>query len=302
MFTRNENILKQRSVILISLGAISCLLLFIPRLYAHADLQLQIEQLTEQISHEPNNTQLLLKRGDLYRRHGDWDAGRSDFEKVRRLQPDHPVIDWFDGRLFVASGQYREGDILLTRYLLSSPDHSGAYRMRAVARGNLHQPLLAAADYQSAINHSKRPSPSLFRALVLSYVKGGTEYADAALSATDEGLSRFPNEVSLLGLGVDLSLSQSDLKAISKYLADVPPGLMNLPQWQFRDALLTCVEGRSDAATALFSNILLNSAQNDSERAGTWILPTEQVTHLAIQVSPGECSEVAWDMLLGQTP
>ncbi|MBT8069834.1 MAG: tetratricopeptide repeat protein, partial [Gammaproteobacteria bacterium] len=67
--------------------------------YAHTDLQLQIEQLTAQMEQAPGNVELYLKRGNLLRRHGDWALARADFKRVRKIQPDNEIIDWFDGRL-----------------------------------------------------------------------------------------------------------------------------------------------------------------------------------------------------------
>ena len=116
-------------------------------LYAHQDLLLQIEQLDKQISKDPQNTELLIRRGDLYRRHGDWNAAEIDFQRVRKLSPDHTSIDWYEGRLLVTSGQNEKGIVLLTRLLEQDDHHSGAYRVRAEARWNLQQPLLAARDY-----------------------------------------------------------------------------------------------------------------------------------------------------------
>ena len=102
-------------------------------LQAHQELLLQIEQLDDQISKDPQNTELLIRRGDLYRRHGDWSAAETDFQMVRDLDSDHSSIDFFEGRLLVASGQNEEGIVLLTRLLEQNDQHSGAYQVRAKA-------------------------------------------------------------------------------------------------------------------------------------------------------------------------
>ena len=53
-----------------------------------------------------------------------------------------------------------------------------------------------------------------------------------AVAAVNDGLNRFAGEIDLLGLGVDLSLSQKNAGAAEDYMADVP----SRPQWQFREA------------------------------------------------------------------
>lgn len=246
---------------------------------------------------QPDNTELLLKRGDLHRRHGDWNAGKRDFEKVRELQPDHPRVDWFEGRLLVAAGEYRQGDVLLTRFLVNTPNHSGAHQIRAVAREHLDQPLKAADDYRAAINSSERPSPSLYRSLVLTYVSAGVGYTDAAISAVDEGLGLFPFEVSLLGLGTDLSLSRSDVQMAAEYMAGVQPGLLKLPQWKFRLALQSCIFGETDAAATQFGELLSSMPEDGSKRTGTWLPPSGFLASLATNPDAEACSKAAWDSL-----
>ena len=62
---------------LLALAAIS------PGLRAHSDIQLQIVQLDARIEAEGPQAELLLKRGDLYRRHGEFGAAQRDFEQAR---------------------------------------------------------------------------------------------------------------------------------------------------------------------------------------------------------------------------
>jgi tetratricopeptide (TPR) repeat protein len=271
-------------------------------LFAHQDLLLQIGQLDGQISKEPQNTELLIRRGDLYRRHGDWDAAEIDFQRVRQLSSGHPSIDWYEGRLLVAAGQIEEGIVLLTRFLVQNNHHSGAYRVRAEGRWNLQQALLAAQDYQLAINNSERPSPSLYRSLVLSLAAAGADHADEAIAAVNDGLSHFAGEISLLGLGADLSLSQKYTPQAQLYMDKVPSRLGALPQWQFRQALLVCVRGDVEVASERFSSMLMELQGNGAQKAGTWEPPMEAITLLAAAANIDTCSNTAWEMLLKQHP
>jgi len=271
-------------------------------LYAHQDLLLQIEQLDEQISSDPQNTELLIRRGDLYRRHGDWNAAKIDFQMVRELSPDHPSIDWYEGRLLVASGQNEAGIILLTRLLEQDDHHSGAYLVRAEARWHLQQALLAAQDYQFAIDTSEQPSPSFYRSLVLSLVAAGADYTDQAITAVNDGLKLFSTEISLLGLGVDLSLSQKNAPQAQLYLEKVPSRLKALPQWQFRQMILVCVKGDVEMAAERFSLMLTELQSNGSQRTGTWQPPLDLITGLVVNTSVDECSRATWETLRKQQP
>ena len=252
---------------------LGCLLTLSTPLIAHQDLLLQIEQLTEQLTKEPENTELLLKRGDLYRRHGEWSAGEIDFQKIRELSPDHPLIDWFEGRLLVEANRPVEGNELLTRFLLRNNQHSAAYRERAVARWKLQQPLQAARDYQSSIDNSERPSPSIFRSLVLSLVAASTtpesETVDAAVQAVQDGLRRFPTEISLLGLGVDLALARSDTQQAKDLMARLHRRLLALPQWQIRQALLACIGSEEEDARQRFADMISVARKPPAKKAAS---------------------------------
>lgn len=280
------------------LGLLGGLMLFARPLGAHADLVLQIEDFSEQISENPQDTELLIRRGDLYRRHGDWAAAEDDFQSVRELTPDHPMVDWYEGRLLIEAGRSSEADAMLTRFLEVRNDHAGAYKARAIARQNLHQGLLAVGDFQAAIDNSERPPPSLYRSLVMSFVATGFDQVEFALVAVNEGLERFPREVSLLGLGVDLSLAQADSQQALKYMSEIPPRLDDLIQWQFRKAVLICIQGDKEAAARSFSAILMDAQISGRQRAGTWRLPVDIVVELAENPNVKDCSQAAWSKLM----
>ncbi|NNE05092.1 MAG: tetratricopeptide repeat protein, partial [Xanthomonadales bacterium] len=66
---------------------------------AHPDLIAQIQQADRQLEENPANVDVLLKRGELYRRHGDFEAAASDLVEARDLRPSHPLLNFYEGRL-----------------------------------------------------------------------------------------------------------------------------------------------------------------------------------------------------------
>ena len=279
-----------------------CSLLGSPPLFAHADLLLQIEEISRQIAQHGENPDLYLKRGALYWRHGGWSASDKDFQKVRELAPGHPLVDWFEARLLIDTDQPGKADALLSRFLRQNPEHGTAYRDRAVARWDLNQPLLSARDYQSAISNSERPSPSLFRSLILSLLAAGRDHAAEAMAEINNGLNRFSRELSLLGLGVDLALARSDPQLAFQLMARLPQGLSDLPQWQFRKAVWYCLDGDTNAATRSFSTLLANAQDREQQRAGTWEPPMEIISKLNSDTKVETCSNAMWELLLRQHP
>lgn len=271
-------------------------------LAAHPDLDLQIQELTRQISLTPANADLYLKRGDLYRRHRDWAKSEQDFEKVRNLDPDQPYIDWYEGRMAVAAGRWAEGDKLLSRFLQSNEKHGSAHRTRAWARWQLERPGPAAQDYASAIQYSERPAPDLYRSLVIAqYASGGDLRAQAAESA-ETGLQKFPGEASLLGLAVDLALADADTGRAEGYMDTLSPGLMKLPQWTFRQAVLFCLKGDMVRAATGFQSLLPEAGNELSKRPGSWTVGSEVIESLANESDPQACRDAVTAMLDSRHP
>ena len=275
------------------------LLLFVlvsPGAYSHADLQLQIEQLTAQLEQQPDNADLLLKRGNLQRRHGDWASARADFSRVREIQPDNKTIDWFEGRLDVESGRTTEGVQYLDRFLLANPDHAIALQNRAQGRLLLGQPLLAAQDFATVIETSEKPAPSLFSANAFALIDAGGEHFSSAMKVVQSGLARFPSEINLTGIGVDLSLVQLDTDTTAELMGQLPVAIQKLPQWQTREALMDCLNGHEEKAAAWFTSA---GKALPEVRQRSRLLDEQWLTRLGADPGPENCQAAALEILQG---
>lgn len=200
----------------------------------HPELLLQIEQLTLELQQQPDNVELLIQRGDLWRRHEDFPAAANDFSAARRLQSDLAVLDFYQGRLSLDAGLAAEAELLLSRYLRHQPEHANAWVLLGEAQLELSRPQAAAENFGQAIIHSERPTPSLFLQQGQALFMAGPEYWAVALGVADAGLERFPRDVSLLGLATDIALDLQQPAAAGAYLQRLPDGLRSLPQWAAR--------------------------------------------------------------------
>ena len=269
---------------------------------AHTDLMVRIEMLTGQLENDPTDINALIQRGELYRRHGDFELSSADLAKARELDPADPMLDWYEGRLALDAGDYKNADQLMSRYLVSHPEHAVAWHQRAKARVGLEEYLLAADDFSKAIELSDQPGPGLYRSLALSTVAAGSEHIPAAEEAVQVALGWFPGEVSILGLATDLSLAQSDTRLAQSYMSGISKRLLELPQWRFREAVRVCLEGDPDAAVEIFTKLLKETESGAMARAGTWTMPVESVANLAKEPLPGNCAAAAWETLRLKQP
>ncbi|MFT5138456.1 MAG: tetratricopeptide (TPR) repeat protein [Rhodothermales bacterium] len=217
--------------------------------WSHPDLLAQIEALDLKIQEQANNVDLLIKRGDLHRRHQDYSAATRDFEAARKTEPTHSVLDFYQGRLLLELGKLAGAEDYLSRYVKSHPEHAKAWILRGEASIGLNNPLKANEYFSQAIQRSKSPSPDMYRQQILSLVVIGHSKFPAALQAVNNGLQQFGIEVTLLGLGVDISLASNQLTQAQLYLDMLPKPLFKLPQWKERLNRVDCLAA-NDQSTA----------------------------------------------------
>jgi len=232
--------------------------LLTPAVPAHPDLLAQIERLDEQLQAEPGNPELLIRRGDLYRRHDDFAAAARDFEAARILAPGHPELDFYQGHLALQTGDLQAAAEFLDRYLASHPQHPVGWRLRGETALE-QRDASAPADFEHAIRFSEAPSPELFRQWVLALLTVGD--ATAALEAVDLGLTRLGAEVTLLGFGADIALTRGDSGRAGRYLKLLPAGLERLTTWSDRFRAVDCLAGSTGGTEEDVSKCTEGAAQ-----------------------------------------
>lgn len=208
---------------------------------AHPDLLAQIAILDQRLAADPGNAELLLKRGDLYRRHEDYTSAERDFTAASKANPDEPLLDFYRGRLLFETGDDSSAGVLVDRYLAAHPEHAKAWILMGRIQAMLGEYTRAADSFGQAIEHSQAPSPDIYRLKTWSHAAAGKASWPDALGTVDEGLDRFSTEISLLGAGTDIALAAGDTGRAEQYLSVVPDGLYRLDQWKDRVNLLSCL-------------------------------------------------------------
>jgi tetratricopeptide (TPR) repeat protein len=204
--------------------------------FAHPELEAQIGHLTTELAHRPEDAELLLQRADLHRRHGDLASARADIDAAAGFSPP-PELDFYRGRPLLDSGDFQAATEAFGRYLGERPRHVKTHVLRADAYNQLGRFLEASGDLALALEYSEHPSPSLFYLQSAALVRAGELHWPAARRAAEQGLDRFPGEVSLLGVATDIALAMDDHATANAYLDRLPPALRDLPRWQWRSQL-----------------------------------------------------------------
>lgn len=214
--------------------------------WGHPDLLLQIAELDEDLSRTPADTSLLVQRGDLYRRHGDYESAKRDFDAARALQSAPGEVDFLEGKLALESGNPDRAAELLNRYLVQHPQHAAGWLVMGDIEGTRGDSMAAAQNYAMALARSARPTPDLYMRQARSLANAGSDHAGEAMVVLNLGLEQFPQDVSLLGLATDISLDRGDSEEAARFINSLPQAIRKLPQWKHReDSLKQLLTGSS---------------------------------------------------------
>ncbi len=163
--------------------------------------------MTKQITQNPKNPDLYIKRGELYRENREWSQALTDYKRAAKLDPELAVVDFCKGRLYLDQGSPELAKDPLDHFLEANPDHAEALQTRARVLVKLGSPLEAVKDFSRALNMDMRPELYLERAQALLSV--GPDYATEALAGLDEGIRNLGPVVTLELAAIDLELAAS---------------------------------------------------------------------------------------------
>lgn len=192
---------------------LACLLLATlasPIAVAHGDLHEQIVAISQRIEADPSNADLILRRADLYREHGQWPQADADYDRAGKLAPANPAISLGRGKLYLAVGKLDAARASLGRVLEAQPAHVDALATRARVLQSLGEHDAAAADYARAIENASSPDPDFYlgRASSLSAARPARD--DEALASLDEGIARLGKLPTLSLAAIELQVKRGE--------------------------------------------------------------------------------------------
>ena len=223
---------------------------------AHGDLHDQIVSVTTQIRQDPRNAMLFLKRGELYRVHGEWDAALADYDQVTQFAPDFAAIDFFRGRMLLEAGRIKPARKNLDRFLEKQPDHAEALIARARARVKLGEGEAAANDFTCAIARIPDPKPDYYLERAQAWVSAGDAHVQDALRGLDEGIQKLGPLVALQVRAIDLELLRKNFDGALARLDQIIAQSPRLETWLARKGDILAQAGRAVEAREAFAAAL----------------------------------------------
>ncbi len=226
---------------------------------AHEDTLAQIARLDKRIAEERTGAELLLRRADLYRHHGDWDLALEDYRKALQFEPHLVAARLGSAECGLGQGDAEMGLREVGEILKATPDESRALLVRArlkILQGRFQE---AAADYRRAV--ANLPEASAGFALYFEWAsqmrKGGRQWYPVALEALDAGTRTLGDNIVLRELAITIECESGNLEGALTRIEALPPDILrDSPRWLLRRADVLGQLGKSGEARAAYAEVL----------------------------------------------
>ena len=215
---------------------------------------LQIEEVSRQLTNDPGNALLYVKRAELYRQHQDGKEAEADLETAGRLDPKLPTVHLCRGRLLADSGRNAEAKKAFDRYLSAQPNDFEALATRSQVLARLGDRKAAAADLSRAIElmPEPKPDPYLERARMLAE----DNELEQALAGLEEGIRALGPLLTLQQAALELEIRSRRYDAALARLETIMNRVARKESWLTQKGEVQLLAGRKEAARKTFQEAL----------------------------------------------
>jgi len=165
--------------------------------FSHTDVEQQILDASKEIERSPADAKLYVRRGELFRVNGRWEAAIADLNKAEKLDPTIENIKYFKGKTYLESGKPEAALPHLEAFLQNQPKNPDGLRLRARALVKLGRVLEAAESFTRAIQSINEmqgaPQPDDYLERARALATAGDEHLPKAIQGLDEGIARLGN-------------------------------------------------------------------------------------------------------------
>ena len=238
----------------ISLFTLIILLGFAPATLAHSDVDPEIAKVTAELAEQPNNVELLLRRGQLHRYNGHYAESIDDLDRAWTLDRNNRLVALERCRTLVALGRTSEAEAGLTEYL---QEEVGASRVMAlVERAHLYagtgRAQLAIADFSEAL--SFYPTIELY--VARGHLQEELGQLDAAVAGYLVGLNRLPQASMLRSALIRVKIAQGQYPEALTLIDQEIAGASGKTEWYVRRAEVLVAMGQTEAAANAYAQAL----------------------------------------------
>ena len=228
---------------------------------AHGSFHERITGISKLIQSQPQDAQLYLKRGEVYREHEEWEKALADCDTACKLDPAIDV-DLLRGRTLLESGSPQQALPLLNDFINRHPDQPRALLCRARTHSKLDQPTEAIADYRAALKRTANPEPDLIQETADALAAQGS--ANEAVQVLAAGLEKLGAVPSLVLRAMDLEISIRDFDAALIRVDAMQKSAPRPEPWMAKRASILAQAGRIPESLAAWQALAdhLNALPN----------------------------------------
>ena len=214
---------------------------------AHAGDHRSIAELDAIIKRAPGEASLLVARGALYSRSGQWDKAERDLSLAQSLGNKKDVAFEF-GQFYYRRGEYQKALAHIDTYISAYPTYPAAFLLRARAASKVKQFDIARKSYLTYFGFSANTQPGEYLAasrLLASATSGGIT---SALALLDEAINELGLNPQLQRFAMELELRRGGTESALDRWCSLKDQLGKTPEWGITLARILILAGRYDQA------------------------------------------------------
>jgi tetratricopeptide (TPR) repeat protein len=227
---------------------------FVQPVTAHPEMDPEIAKLTEALTKDPNNVELLISRGQIYRSNGNYLESLQDFENAWLVDRQNQVITLERAMTLSALGRDQEAEAALDSFLQdpSHPKRVFGLAERAHIRARTGRLEQAIADFTSAIQ--LQPTIELF--LTRGQLQEKLGNLEAAAEGYHEGLAQLGDAILLKKGLIRVHIAQNQYgQALALINQEAARSAVKTPWYLQRGEILTKM-GRSQDSRRTYEQAL----------------------------------------------
>lgn len=241
-------------LVLASLALIFGCLGFVQPATAHSGLDPEIEKITEKLTKDPDNVDLLVRRGQVYRSNGKYLDSLLDLERAWLLNRENRTVVLQRALTLSALGHNQEAELALDTFLQEESDPKRVFALaeRAHIRARTGRIELAINDFTSVIQ--LQPTIELY--LIRGELQESLGKLEAAAAGYQDGLAKLGNAILLKKGLIRVQISQQHYdEALALINEELARSSVRTP-WYLQKAEILAFMNQSDASRLAYEQAL----------------------------------------------
>ena len=227
---------------------------FVQLATAHSGLDPEIEEITEKLTKDPNNVDLLVRRGQVYRSNGKFIESLLDLERAWLLDRENRTVVLQRALTLSALGRDKEAEAALDYFLQEESDPKRVFALaeRASIHARTGKAELAITDFTSAIQ--LQPTIELY--LIRGKLQESLGKLEAAAAGYQDGLAKLGDAILLKKNLIRVQIAQKQYgEALALIDEEVVRSSVKTP-WHLQRAEILDKMGQPDAARLAYEQAL----------------------------------------------